>query len=276
MDIFNKDLFKRSARWLAPSLVAIAACFSASIHAVEFVCEVPNDTRYIRVDIPAVDTPESKGRLCEVSVTYQQSGVRDVKWHARNDTFFCSARAYELRDKYVNLWDYDCVTSPDRDGIDLLSESQRLILDRRLKALITLGEQSTPTFTIKSIKAVASNPLDGEPAKIAFQFFTDTGDFTEVIDDRSDDWNIITIIEDLRLQIDSDATVTSALVHAISDEGAVEVRTNVSGNIENTECFGSQTLIPIGSNGAVRASSPHSYVCEPVATVQPTGSGGVQ
>lgn len=247
-----------SACSLSVVFMAALSCFSATTNALEFQCDAPGDTRFIRVEIPAVE-PD---RLCEVSVTYQQTGVRDVKWFARNDTLFCSARAYELRDKYVDKWNFNCAAAKDRDGIDLLSEAQRRILDQRLKNLIALGKQSTPTFSITGVKAVASNPLNNEPAKIALQFFTEIGDFTEIIDDRTSEWNITTIIENMATQIESDQPVTSALVHSISNEGTMEIHTNVAADSPSTDCFGSQTLTPVGSNGLVMARTPHRYICE--------------
>lgn len=232
----------------------LALAIHSNALALEFECKVPNDTRYLRVDIPGQE------HLCEVSVTYLQSGAREVKWHASNDTLFCSARAYELRDKYEELWDYTCTTWPDRDGIDNLSPSQRLILDQRLKALINEGLQATPSFTITAIKAVASNPLDNEPGKVAFQFFTEDSDFTEIIDDQSDVWRVDTTINNMTAQIISDLPVSTAVIHSISAEGTLEVLTQLV-DLQNADCFGAQILTPVGSNGIVRARTPHRFVC---------------
>jgi hypothetical protein len=104
-------------------------------------------------------------------VTYEKSGERVVKWYASNDTLFCSARGYELRGKYENQWGYTCATLPNRDGIDLLSPTQRLILDQRLKALQEQGAGSVPELTITGVRAVASTPLDKTPSKIALQYW---------------------------------------------------------------------------------------------------------
>lgn len=235
-------------------LAATALLISPTAVALEFQCEVPNDTRYLRVDIPGEE------HLCEVSVTYLQSGARQVMWHARNDTLFCSARAYELRDKYEDLWDYTCTTMPDRDGIDELSPSQRAILDQRLKLLLESGRQAIPPYTINAVKAVASNPLDNEPSKMAFQYFTEDDDFTEIIDDQSNVWRVNTTISDMAAQIISEQPVSTAMVHSISAEGSLEIHTQLVDS-QNTACFGTQVLTPMGSSGIVRARTPHRFVC---------------
>ena len=240
---------------LTSGLVILASAFSSNATALEFECELPDETRYIRVDMPGEE------HLCEVSVAYQNTGVRDVKWYANNDSLFCSAKAYELREKYENLWDYTCTTWPDRDGIDKLSQAQRSILDQRLKALRAQGPESDPPFSITAIRAVASTPLDNETGKLALQFFTEDGDFTEIIDDQVESWNVSTTINQMTDQIESEPPVSSALIHAISDDGNLEVYTQLSnGSVD--DCFGSQILTTSGNNGLVEARTPHLFVCQ--------------
>lgn len=223
--------------------------------ALEFQCEIPNDTRYLRVEIPGEE------HLCEVSVTYKESGVREVKWYARNDTLFCSAQAYNLRDKYEDAWNYTCTTWPDRDGIDKLSPSQRLILDQRLKALIARGEQATPAYRITGIRATASTLLDNQPGKLALQFFTDKGDFTEIIDDQSESWKVSTTINAMASQIEDEQAIESALVHAVSEDGTLEIHTRLEGE-NNANCYGTQTLTPVDGTGVLQARTPHRFVCD--------------
>lgn len=245
------------------SLAGLILTLSPTVSALEFQCEIPNDTRYLRVEIPG------REHLCEVSVTYLQSGSRQVLWYARNDTLFCSARAYELREKYENLWNYTCSAWPDRDGIDKLSQSQRRILDQRLKSMIEKGNQSTPAFKVTAVKAVASTPLDNEAGKIALQFFTGGTDVTEIIDDQSDTWSLTTSITDMANQVVSDLPITTALVNAISAEGTLEVHTRLVDE-QNSECFGTQDLSPIGDQGAVQVRTPHRFTCtSSLSSVQP-------
>ena len=240
---------------LTSALAILISVFSIDTTALEFECELPADTRYIRVDMPGEE------HLCEVSVDYQNTGVRDVKWYANNDSMFCSAKAYELREKYENLWGYTCTTWPDRDGIDKLSQAQRSILDQRLKALREQGPKSNPPFSITAIRAVASTPLDKETGKLALQFFTEDGDFTEIIDDQVDSWNVATTINQMKDQIESEPPVSSALIHAISDEGNLEIYTQLSnGSVD--DCFGSQVLTTAANNGLVEARTPHLFVCQ--------------
>ena len=240
---------------LTLELTILASAFSTNATALEFECELPDDIRYIRVDMPGDE------HLCEVSVTYENTGVRDVKWYANNDSLFCSAKAYELREKYESLWDYTCTTWPDRDGIDKLSQAQRSILDQRLKALIAQGPGSDPPFSITAIRAVASTPLDKETGKLALQFFTKDSDFTEIIDDQVESWDVATTINRMSDQIESEPPVSSALIHAISDEGNLEVYTQLSnGSVD--DCFGSQVLTTAGNNGLVKPRTPHLFVCQ--------------
>lgn len=236
------------------TLLIAALVVAPNASALEFECEVPGDTRYIRVDIPGED------HLCEVSITYEETGVREVKWYADNDSLFCSARAYQMVEKYESTWNYDCSTWPDRDGIDLLSPTQRLILDQRILSLTAEGREAQPPFTIQSIKATASTPLDKQPGKLALQFFTDNGDFTEIIDDQTYSWTVETTILDLASQINGGEPPEYALINAIDDSSTLEVFTQLTE--DNAPCYGSQLLSAVGSTGATKASSPHLYVCD--------------
>ncbi len=229
--------------------------FSAPAVAIEFECEIPGDTRYLKVEIPG------EQHLCEVSVTYAQTGVREVKWYANNDTLFCSARVYDLYKKYEEAWNYTCTTWPDRDGIDKLSQSQRRILDQRLKALMAQAQSSTPAFTITGVKAVASTPLDNQKGKLALQFFTDRGDFTEIVDDENSEWTVLTTIDDMASWVSSETSISSALVHAITDAGTLEVHTRLTGE-DDSDCFGTQILTPMGSSGVIKARTPHRFICQ--------------
>ena len=250
---------QRRAAGMRITIASLLACFiltaTSVTSALEFQCEIPNDTRYLRVDIPGEEY------LCEVSVTYKESGVRDVKWYARNDTLFCSAQAYNLREKYEDDWNYTCTTWPDRDGIDKLSPSQRLILDQRLKALIAQGEQATPAYRITGIRATASTLLDNQPGKLALQFFTDHGDFTEIIDDQSESWKISTTIETMASQMEDGQIIESALVHAIAEDGTLEIHTRLEG-ANSSDCYGTQILTPVGNNGELQARTPHRFICQ--------------
>ncbi|MFK7861693.1 MAG: hypothetical protein AB8B64_22955 [Granulosicoccus sp.] len=246
---------------ICASIAWFGLTLSPAVSAIEFQCEAPGDIRYLRVDIPGEEY------LCEVSVTYQESGVREVKWYARNDTLFCSARAYELRDKYQDLWNYTCTTQPDRDGIDTLSATQRAILDQRLKLMIEKGRESTPAASVTGIKAVASTPLNNESGKVAFQFFTDDGaDVTEIIDDKGDTWDITTSIDNMSAQVVSEVPVSAAVIHSISAEGTLEVHTQLTDE-QNLECFGTQDLTPTGSTGTVKARTPHRFICNTSDTI---------
>jgi len=245
---------KRFSVLVSSILILLSTNFS-NAWALEFQCQMPNDIRFIRLDIPGEEY------LCEVSVTIQATGKRDVKWYARNDSLFCSAKAYELRDKYEQLWNYSCTTWPDTNGVDKLSPAQRAILDQRLKTWISRGKNATPPYTINGVRAVASTPLDNQAGKLALQFFTNKGEFTELIDDKVEDWTVATTINELADQIESEIPVVSALIHAVSDEGSMEVYTNLT-NEAGSDCYGTQILSPFGNDGQVTPLNPHLFVCQ--------------
>ncbi|MFK7854174.1 MAG: hypothetical protein AB8B79_08685 [Granulosicoccus sp.] len=241
---------------LSTLLGAIAATLLSipAANALEFQCQVPGDVRYIRVEIPG------ENHLCEVSVNYEYTGESKVMWHAQNDSLFCSARAYELRDKYEKNWDFACTKWPDRDGVDKLSASQRAILDSQLKALIEQGKESTPAFTVKAVKAVASTPLDNQAGTLALQYFLSTGDLTQIIIDESSSWEVFATIENLATHLDSDSPVSSALIDSISDSGALAIRTQLS-NSSEMYCHGNQVLM-VKSDNQLTPRTAHRYICE--------------
>lgn len=222
--------------------------------ALEFHCEAFGETREVRVDIPG------KEHLCDVILTRQPGGQQSVAWYARNDTLYCSARAYEMRDKYEQKWGYTCETKPEVDGIDQLSSTQRRIFDARLKANMEMGRNATPAYKILGVRAVASTPLDKQPAKVAIQFLSDKGDFTEVVDDQVQSWNVTNTIEQFSEFVTSDVPVTSALMHSISDAGAIEIHTQLSDN-DGKVCFGKQLFTP--TDNSAKAASTHRFSCQP-------------
>lgn len=235
-------------------IYAIWLIAANQVHALEFQCELPGDVRYIRVDIPG------KEKLCEVSVKYEYNGENKVLWHAQNDTSFCTARAYELRDKYINSWDYKCTNWPDRDGIDKLSPSQRTILDQQLKSLIERGRSGDTPYRVTAVKALASSTQENTQSLLAFQYFMDNKtDYTEVIVDDGDSWKLMASIDNLAAQIESDAPLGSALIHAINDTGSLEIHTTVKDGPQH-ECIGSQVL-RVTPDGDVTAKTSHIYVC---------------
>ena len=226
--------------------------------ALEFQCEVPGDVRYLRVDIPGDE------HLCEVSVKYEYTGERRVMWHADNDSLFCSARAYELRDKYEDTWNFNCTNWPDRDGIDKLSASQRAILDQQLKALIDQGKNSTQPFKVNAVRAVASTPLDAQEGTLALQFFLSTGDLTQIIFDETSSWEVFATFDDLATHVNSDSPLSTALIESISDSGALSINTTVI-NGSNLNCHGNQVMM-VEPGNRLTPRSAHQYLCEPSPT----------
>lgn len=234
-------------------VVSLLFAFSLNASALEFQCETPGDVRYLRVDIPGEEN------LCEVSVKYTNTGERRVMWYAANDSLFCSAKAYELRDKYQNLWDFDCRRWPDRDGIDRLSPTHRGILDKQLKSLIAQGKAAAEPFQVTAVKATASTPLDGQPGMLAIQYFRSNGDLTQVISDTGDTWQVFATIDDMATHITGDAPVSTALISSVTDTGALELSTAISNNSTNS-CFGKQVLM-VEPGNQLRARTPHQVVC---------------
>lgn len=234
----------------------VAGLLSTSAHALEFQCKLNSDVRYLRVDIPG------ENHLCEVSVKYEYTGERKVMWNADNDSLFCSARAYELSEKYENTWGFNCSKWPDHDGIDNLSPSQRAILDQQLKQLMNEGESAEEPFTVTAVKAVSSKLLDQDSGTLALQyFFSDGTDRTELIADDGRSWKVFATIDELAAQITGTATVDSALISSITDGGALEVLTTVASSTPGQSCHGKQVLMA-GDDHTLQARTAHRFVCK--------------
>jgi hypothetical protein len=248
---------------IATTLLFMA--MTGTANALEFQCELPGDTRYLKVVIPAEE------RLCEVTVHYENTDETKVLWHAQNDSNFCYEKAHELREKYENTWSYTCSAWPDRDGVDKLSSSQRVLLDRQLKALIERGKQTSEPFEVTGIKAVASTSQNDAAGLLALQFFIDSGtDYTEIIMDDGKSWKLIATLQSLTAQIDSDSPLSSAFIHTISDTGALEIHTTVAEDPQQA-CLGSQVL-SITADGNISAKTPHLHVCHQ-ASAQASATG---
>ena len=256
MNSLSDKLRIKSSGFLAVLITTIALGSVAPnrLMALEFQCELPGDIRYLKVDIPSGD------KLCAVNVDYLYNGESKVLWHAQNDSTFCTERAYELRDKYVDTWQYTCTNWPDRDGIDQLSPSQRVILDRQLRAGMDRGKISENPYQVTAVKAVASTQQNQTQGLLAFQYFTDSdNDYTEIIVDEGDSWELITTLDNLITQVASDTPLNSALIHTITDDGALEIHTTVNDGPQH-ECYGSQVL-SISQEGKISTKTPHQYVC---------------
>jgi len=184
--------------------------------------------------------------LCEVTVT-NQLGERRVLWYANHDSLYCSAKAYELRDKYEDQWKFDCVNWPDRDGIDQLSARHRSILDTQLQSLNARGASAKKPYGVAAVKAAASTPVNEKAGTLALQFFlaplksaaatsqdiqtvdpsTETGndtkniyqttkkrllasdrDLTLVFSDSGKSWKLLTSIPHLASHIQTDSDIT--------------------------------------------------------------------
>lgn len=242
--------------------VAACACLIASMslsgpaQALEFRCEIPGDVRFLKVDIPGEE------RLCEVGVSYQATGERRAMWYADNDTLFCSAKAYALRDKYEDLWGFTCTQWPDRDGIDQLSPSHRAILDQQLKRLISRGENATSPFAVESVRATASTLLNDQPGVLALQYFLTTGDRTELISSDGASWELFATINNLAEKLVTEDAINGAFIQSVNDAGALEITTNVAGD-DGQNCRGKQVMLVSGDN-ALHALTPHRYVCNTI------------
>ena len=248
---------------LATTWIALA---TQPASAQEFECSVPGDKRYIRLELPGQE------HLCEVSVTDKDESRR-VMWYANNESLFCSAKLYELRGKYEDQWGFNCTQWLDTGGIDKLSERHRTILDNDLKARIRQGLESNPPHRITGVKAVASTPLNLAEGTLALQYFMlDDGtssprDTTHVIFDDGSEWRSIAQLDSLLGYIDSsetasEASITSALVHDITDAGVLSVNTTLNDGPNSTsgsDCQGSQILLV--SETDIEPGSPHRVLC---------------
>lgn len=234
----------------------VASLIPATAQALEFQCKLNGDIRYLRVDMPG------ENHLCEVSVKYEYTGERKVMWNADNDSLFCSAKAYELSEKYQNMWGFNCLKWPDHDGIDILSPSQRAIVDVQLKELINEGRNAEEPFTVLALKAASSTLLDQEPGTLALQYFLSDGtDRTQMISDDKSQWRVFATIDDLASHITGTATVDSALIASVTDGGALEVLTTVASSEPGQTCHGKQVLISSGDD-TLQPRSNHRFVCK--------------
>lgn len=238
---------------------------AAPAQALEFECRLNTERRYIRVEMPGKD------HLCEVEVSYQ-TGEQRVLWYADNESLYCSDKAYELRKKYEDTWDFACNRWPDRDGIDSLSARQRSILDVQTKSLMTTGESPEAPFTVVGVKAASSAPVDNYPGTLAVQYFLQDSaddslrDLTQVIIDDGASWKVLTSVGSLVDFIDTgdSSRVETALISGVTDSGAIEVSTEVKASAANADsrsaCYGRQ-LLHARDSGNFVARTPHRYVC---------------
>jgi len=278
---------KSTKRWRSGP-VAVTACrllgllllvgIVAPASALEFECKINSERRFIRVELPGTD------HLCEVQVSYQ-TGEQRVLWYADNETLFCSAKAYDLRKKYEDTWDFVCNRWPDRDGIDELSARHRYILDTQIKGLISDGKTSTTPFSVAAVKAAASTPINDNPGTLALQFFLQDNngenprDITQIIIDDGSSWKVLARIDSLAAQINTadDIQINNAIISAVTDAGAIEISTVVTADANSTakreDCYGRQVL-HAQDNGDLVARTPHRYVCTDNAfSASPSNSG---
>ncbi len=253
-----------AAAAITPLLLGIAVLLMpySQASAQEFECSVPGDKRFIRLELPGQE------HLCEVTVTHGENDRR-VKWYANNETLFCSAKIYELRQKYEDQWSFTCSEWLDTGGIDQLSERHRSILDNELKNRIAEGKAANPKFKITGVKAVASNPLNLAAGNLALQYFmveegsSDIKDTTHIIYDDGNEWRSIATLNTLSNYIvpeESTTAITSALVHDISDSGVLHVNTTTNApSDDGVSCQGNQTLLVSEQDVAPR--SPHRVIC---------------
>ena len=215
---------RRTARSVRAWAAALALCGAGAAHevaALEFECSAPGDVRHVRVDLPGED------HLCEVSVTGADE-ERRVMWYADHETLYCSAKAYELRDKYVDTWSFDCREWPDRDGVDRLSARHRAILDIQLKSLRARAEAGEERLDVTGVRAVASTPLERRDGVLALQFFfADGTDLVRIVLDEAGGWTTLVEVEGLAARIATveGLVVTDAFVDAIGENGVLEVVT---------------------------------------------------
>lgn len=260
--LLHPNTVKINSASLRTLMLLIASYFvCAPSHALEFFCATGSDERFIRMELPGQE------HLCEVTVT-NKAEERSVMWYADNDSMFCSAKAYELRDKYVDQWKFECANWPDTDGIDKLSQRQRSILDEQLKKLTEMGKAAQTPFQVTAVKTAASTAISDEPGVLALQFFITsesnptTSDLTYLIVDDGTEWRITSTIDGLANLVDQsdEYKISTALVSSISDTGALEIMTSVVAASDDAPCQGSQ-VIHASEDGEVITQTPHRYVC---------------
>ena len=244
-------------------VTSLGAVLPGTASALEFECSVPGDTRFLRMDLPGED------HLCEVSVT-DAAGGRRVMWYADHETLFCSAKTYELRDRYVQTWKFDCREWPDQDGVDRLSARHRAILDLQLGALLAPDADGGPGAEVLGVRAAASTLLERSDGFLALQFMLagDT-DRVDIVLDEESGWRTVTEFDDLASRVTPLAglSVTDAFVDAIGESGALDVTTLLArdgaGDTGGAAvCEGRQTLQVDTASGDVVPVGPHRYVCD--------------
>ena len=273
MTASNLSIVRRLSlsRVVTGAVAVLSVTFVPVAQALEFECSQASDTRFLGIDIPGED------HLCEVSVTGGGgAGERRVLWYADNDTLFCSAKVYELRDRYVDEFSFDCHRWPDGDGIDLLSARQRAILDAELKALLADAGADGGAVSPSGVRAVASTPLDGEEAMLALQFLAPGGgDLVRIVADSSDGSSVVAELRDLAGRTDPvpGLRTRGAFIESISPSGALEVVTLLEpeggsgsgpeeGDVDTARamaCEGRQTFHP--EAGDLVAGTPHRHAC---------------
>lgn len=257
MDRSPRELERLS---FAALIALVASVFAPTSVALEFECNAPNDERFIHVALPGED------HLCEVVVDYP-TGIRRVLWYADHDTLFCSAKAYELRDKYETNWNFTCSTWPDRDGIDSLSARQRYVLDAQLKRVMNrlaqeaessvgAGDRATTDGGVErvlSVKAAVPAGSDDTAGLLALQYFIGetpdevTRDLVQVVADDGERWRTVGEVRNLIEHIDApaDEPLTAAVLTGVSDAGTIEVTTGSAASADATHrpgCIGRQDL----------------------------------
>ena len=247
----------RSLRRSLLALVALVPFTPAPVAALEFECSLPDDTRYLRVDVPGEE------HLCEVSVFGGRGGEeRRVMWYADNETLFCSTKAYELRDRYEETWSFDCPQMPDRDGVDLLSPRHRKILDTQLKSLLARAAAGDPALRVTGVRAAASSPVPQGASLLALQFFLADGtDLVRVIADEGGRWRAYAEARDLAASVPvADGFRTAGVfVLGIDDGGALEVTTLLERD-GAPPCEGRSSL-QVDADGTFASIEPHRHAC---------------
>ena len=128
--------------------------------------------------------------------------------------------------------------------------------------MIETGKATSPPFTIESVRATASATSDASPSSLALQYFLSTGDTTQLIVDDGQTWEVVTKIDELAQQIETDVKIVAALVEAITESGDLQIITVVDIDTSDNNCFGSQVLAAKNKSELV-ARTPHQYTCKP-------------
>jgi len=252
-----------SAARPALALIALASLAPGTATSLEFECSVPGDTRYLRIDLPGEE------HLCEVSVTGGISDERRVMWYADNDSLYCSAKVYELRDKYVDEFSFECGEGIDRDGVDRLSPRHRAILDTQLKSLLARAADGEPDLVVSAVRAVASSALPAGSSLLALQFFLADGtDLVRVVADEEKSWRTLAETRDLAASIPPTASlgVDDAFIGAIDGGGSLDVLTLLARD-GAPPCEG-RLALQADADGTFVPVAPHLHVC---GDVMPTG-----